>query len=167
MPVLKGTDFIKNLSSKPKVIFTTAYREYAVEGFELNATDYLLKPITFTRFFKAIERFTENKELEKDKNHVYVQVNKRNIKIVFDEILFIVSIKDYIRIHLKNENVIVKHSLSSFLEKLDSRFLRVHRSYIVNTDKITAYTKKDVEISNIEIVIGDYYKDEVINRLKN
>ncbi|MBW1297409.1 LytR/AlgR family response regulator transcription factor [Aquimarina litoralis] len=167
MPVLKGTDFFKNLTTKPKVIFTTAYREYAVEGFELNATDYLLKPITFSRFFKAIERFTENKKSVKKDDYIYVQSNKKNIKILFDEILFITSIKDYIQIHLEKEKIMIKHGLHTFLEKLDHRFLRVHRSYIVNTNKITAFTKKDIEINDIEIAIGEYYKDDVFDKLKN
>lgn len=166
MPVLKGTDFFKNLTVKPKVIFTTAYREFAIEGFDLNATDYLLKPITFSRFFKAIERFTENAELKKKGNHIYIQANKKNIKIVFDEILYIESINDYIRIHLEKEKIMFKHGLSAFLKRLDARFLRVQRSYIVNTDKITAFTKKDVEINTIEIPMGEYYKEDVLNILK-
>lgn len=165
MPVLKGTDFFKNLVTQPKVIFTTAYREYAIEGFELNATDYLLKPITFTRFFKAIERFRENTKLKKEGNHLFVQANKKNIKVLFDDILYIESIKDYIRIHLENEKIMCKHGLSTFLEKLDTRFLRVHRSYIVNTDKVTAFTKKDIEINAIEIPIGEYYKEQVLGTL--
>ena len=167
MPVLKGTAFFKDLTTKPKVIFTTAYREYAVEGFELNATDYLLKPITFSRFFKAIERFTENVKSAKKDDYIYVQANKKNVKILFDAILYIESIKDYIRIHTENEKIMIKHGLNTFLEKLDNRFLRVHRSYIVNTDKITAFTKKDIEIGTIEIVIGDYYKADVMHQLKN
>ncbi|WP_075341011.1 LytR/AlgR family response regulator transcription factor [Tenacibaculum agarivorans] len=167
MPVLKGTEFFKSLTTKPKVIFTTAYREYAVEGFELNATDYLLKPITFSRFFKAVERFIENKKTTIQDNYIYVQSNRKNIKILFDEILYIESIKDYIRIHLEKEKIMIKHGLSTFLEKLDYRFLRVHRSYIVNTTKITAFTKKDVEINDIEITMGESYKNEVIQKLKN
>lgn len=165
MPVLKGTEFLKNLTTKPKVIFTTAYREYAVEGFELNATDYLLKPITFSRFFKAVERFIENAKTSKKDDYIYVQANKKNIKILFDDILYIESIKDYIRIHLEKEKVMIKHGLSAFLEKLDSRFLRVHRSYIVNTDKVTAFTKKDIEIGTIEIPIGEHYKEQVLDTL--
>lgn len=165
MPVLKGTDFFKNLIAKPKVIFTTAYRDYAVEGFELNATDYLLKPITFSRFFKAVERFIENEKLKKEDSHIYVQANKKNIKVLFNDILCIESIKDYIRIHLENDKVMFKHGLSTFLNKLDARFLRVHRSYIVNTDKITAFTKKDIEINKLEIPIGEYYKKEVLHQL--
>lgn len=169
MPVLNGTDFFKSLAVKPKVIFTTAYRDYAVEGFELNAVDYLLKPITFSRFFKSIERFTESslkKPKEDIKNFIFVKSNKKNIKIVFDTILFIESIKDYIRIHLVNNKVMFKHGLGVFEDKLDNRFLRVHRSYIINKDKVNAFTKNDIEIHNIEIPIGEYYKKNTLEALQ-
>lgn len=174
MPVLKGTDFLKTLKHKPKVIFTTAYRDYAVEGFDLNAIDYLLKPITFLRFFQAIEKFTdtyksslgdsENSKIEEA--YMFVQSNKKNIKIFFDDVTYIESIKDYIKIHQLDSSVMLKHGITAFEEKLDSRFLRVHRSYIVNKQKITAYTKQDIEIGKIEIPIGDFYKANVIKHLK-
>ena len=169
MPVLKGTDFFKNLINKPKVIFTTAYRDYAVDGFNLNAVDYLLKPITFERFFKAIEKFLsstrsvgkaiEETEPEKD-GHVYIQKNGRHVKIRFENILYIESQKDYISIHLEKNEYSIKFSISSFREQLDDRFIRIHRSYIVNRDKITAFTKHDVEIGEIEIPIGESYKQQ-------
>lgn len=174
MPVLKGTDFLKTLKHKPKVIFTTAYRDYAVEGFDLNAIDYLLKPITFLRFFQAIEKFadiykssssdSENSKIEEA--YMFVQSNKKNIKIFFDDVTYIESIKDYIKIHQLDSSVMLKHGITAFEEKLDSRFLRVHRSYIVNKQKITAYTKQDIEIGKIEIPIGDFYKANVIKHLK-
>ena len=172
MPVLKGTDFFKNLVHKPKVIFTTAYRDYAVEGFELDAVDYILKPITFHRFFKSIEKFKNlqrNTEItfptsetsQQNIDFVYVRINRKQVKINFNTILYIESIKDYIRIHTELENYITKHSLSSFEKKLDSRFCRVHRSYIINKDKITAYTKNDIEIEKNEIPIGDNFRDNI------
>jgi len=174
MPVLKGTDFLKTINHKPKVIFTTAYRDYAIEGFDLNAVDYLLKPITFQRFFQAIEKFTDiNKPsivvLESSKpedSHIFIQSNKKNIKVFFEDINYIESIKDYIRIHLQESSLMIKHGITAFEEKLDSRFLRVHRSYIINSTKITAFTKKDVEIGKIEIPIGDFYKSNVLKQLK-
>lgn len=174
MPVLKGTDFLKILKHKPKVIFTTAYRDYAIEGFDLNAVDYLLKPITFLRFFQAIEKFTDTNKssfgvLESSKpedSHIYIQSNKKNIKVLFDDVIYIESIKDYIRIHLKDSSIMIKHGITAFEEKLDSRFIRVHRSYIINSTKITAFTKHDLEIGTIEIPIGDFYKANVIKKLK-
>lgn len=177
MPVLKGTDFFKNLMHKPKVIFTTAYRDYAIEGFELNAVDYILKPITFQRFFKAIEKFMAvqksiappplavsdpiNKEA-----FIYIRANRKHVKVYFDSILYVESLKDYIKIHLDGENHITKYSISSFEEKLDDRFMRIHRSYIVNNNKITAYTKNDIEIGSIEIPIGENFKENMSAFLK-
>lgn len=173
MPVLKGTEFLKNLVHKPKVIFTTAYREYAIESYELNVVDYLLKPIVFTRFFKAIEKFletqiVENSDRAKEANPIYmfVQSNKKNIKVHFDDVLYIESIKDYIKIYLEDKNLVIKHGLAAFKEKLDNRFVRVHRSYIVNSLKVTAYTKQDIEIGRIEIPIGDLYKKTALELLK-
>lgn len=168
MPLLKGTDFLKNLNQKPKVIFTTAYREYALEGFELNVVDYLLKPINFTRFLKAIEKFLEstNKVIESSvSKYIYIQSNKKNIKIVLDDVLYIESLKEYVQIHFKNRKVIFKGGITAFEQKLDHHFVRVHRSYIVNINKITAYTKSDIEIERIEIPIGDSYKDRVLTKI--
>lgn len=176
MPVLKGTDFFKNLLQKPKVIFTTAYRDYALDGFELNAIDYLLKPISFSRFFKAIEKFkstrsygnqlTKNIPLSTTNNHIFVTKNRKKIKLIFTDILYIESLKDYVKIHLKNESHTVKFSISAFEKELDNRFIRIHRSYIVNRNKITAYTKNDVEINTIEIPISDNYKENILGILK-
>jgi DNA-binding LytR/AlgR family response regulator len=172
MPVLKGTEFLKNLANKPKVIFTTAHREYAIESYELNVVDYLLKPIVFNRFFKAIEKFLETQTVvetiqQKEKvSHIFVQSNKKNIKVLLDDILYIESIKDYIKIHTTNERLVIKHGISAFEDKLDDRFVRVHRSYIVNSNKVTAFTKQDIEIGNIEVPIGDMYKKMALERLK-
>lgn len=175
MPVLKGTDFFKNLLFRPKVIFTTAYRDFALEGFELNAVDYLLKPITFSRFFKAIEKFLDHKQnsisLDKDtttinKDYVFVRKDRKQVKVFYDDISYVESIKDYIKIVCEKENHVVKLSLNFFNDILDSRFLRIHRSYIVNTEKITAYTNQDVEINRLEIPIGKSYKPSVLTFLK-
>jgi DNA-binding LytR/AlgR family response regulator len=173
MPVLKGTDFLKTITKKPKVIFTTAYRDYAIEGFDLNAVDYLLKPIVFERFFQSIEKFltvakTPIQHSIKDTSenlHIYVQSNKKNIKISLNDIQYIESIKDYIRIHLINSTIILKHGITAFESKLDSRFIRAHRSYIVNKHKVTAFTKNDIEIGVIEIPIGEHYKTNVLDNI--
>lgn len=173
MPVLKGTDFLKSIANKPKVIFTTAYRDYAIEGFDLNAVDYLLKPIVFERFFQSIQKFLELVkppvlQSTKDSNedlHIYVRSNKKNIKVLFSSIEYIESIKDYIRIHLADSTLMLKHGITAFEDKLDSRFVRVHRSYIVNKDKVTAFTKNDIEIGTTEIPIGEHYKVNVLNNL--
>lgn len=174
MPVLTGVDFFKNLVNKPKVIFTTAYRDYAVEGFELDAIDYLLKPITFARFFKAVEKFRNQQQPVKKESttvtnkddYIFIREDRKQVKIYLNDILYIESLKDYIKIHTKGTKHIIKHTISSFHDVLDARFLRTHRSYIVNSDKITAYTSHDIEIESIEIPIGESYRKDVIVSLK-
>jgi len=176
IPVLKGTDFFKNLIHRPNVIFTTAHRDFALDGFELNAVDYLLKPISFARFFKAIEKFVGHQgsppapsdSIVDDKNdYVFVRKDRKQVKMFFDDIFYVESVKDYIKIITKAESHLIKHSLTSFEDMLDNRFLRTHRSYLVNLDKITAYTNHDVEIGKMEIPIGDSYKSVVHKLLKS
>ncbi len=168
MPLMKGTDFFKNLLHKPKVIFTTAYRDYAFDGFELNAVDYLLKPITFERLFQATEKFL-GQQMEAlpaptlpdetaQKDHIFVRKNRKQVKVLLDTILYIESLKDYITIHCADEKHTIKYSISAFQKLLDARFLRIHRSYIVNVSQVTAYTKQDVEIGRQELPIGEQYR---------
>lgn len=176
MPLLTGIEFLKSLSNPPKVIFTTAYREYAIESYELEVVDYLLKPISFDRFFKAINKFFKAIESaapvkvsidsQNTSGFVYVNSNKKHHKISFSEILYVESIKDYIRIHLHDKTIVTKDKISDFAQKLPANFLRTHRSYIVNSDKITAYTVHDVEIGSIEIPIGISYKKQLLEELK-
>lgn len=178
MPEVTGIDFIKNTTIQPKVILTTAYREYALEGYELDIIDYLLKPISFIRFYKSINKYrtlnaaiqpSSRKSLEMDitSDHIFVNSNKKMIRIEFNNILFIDSIKDYVRIHTVNDTIITKDKISSFVQRLPSYFLRVHRSYIINTRKIAALTSKDVVLlGGMEIPIGASYK-EIIKLIKN
>ena len=178
MPLLTGIDFVKSLQNPPAIIFTTAFRNYAIESYELEVVDYLIKPITFTRFFKAINKFKRlyhqsplvdipitNDSLIND--HIYVNSNKKFIKVNFNNILFVESIKDYIRIHTPDKNITTKDKISEFEKKLPDEFLRVHRSFIVNTKKIVAFTALEIEVGEKEIPIGSSYKKEVLARLKN
>lgn len=173
MPLLKGNDFLKKLKNPPKVIFTTAYREYAIEGYELNVIDYLLKPITFDRFFVSIEKFkqlqTPQKEIKTiNDNHIFVTSGSKNIKIVFDEILYVESLKDYITIHLESgKSHHIKQNISIFEKQLDFNFVRIHRSFIIQTKKLTAYSKNEVEINFVEIPIGNSYKENWLSHLEN
>jgi DNA-binding LytR/AlgR family response regulator len=163
------------MENPPEIIFTTAHRDYAVTSYELDVVDYLLKPISFTRLFKAINKYKalkgsqvkeSPKVAEVANDHMYVNSNKKFIKISFDEILYVESLKDYVRIHLEDKKVMTKDTIGSFLKKLPSQFLRVHRSYIVNTTKVTAFTSLDVEIGRQEIPIGASYKNDTIDFLK-
>lgn len=178
MPTLTGIEFLKSLSNPPKVIFTTAYREYALESYELEVVDYLLKPISFDRFFKAINKFlktetpvqkSQPKTIEKEgtSNYIYVNVNKKHHRINYDDILYAESLKDYVRIHTTSTSITTKEKISDFESKLPSYFLRTHRSYIVNTQKISAYTMHDIEIGDIEIPIGISYKQQVLGELSS
>ena len=177
MPMLTGIEFLKSLSNPPRVIFTTAYREYAIESYELDVVDYLLKPISFDRFFKAINKYfkvVETKsvtvvaesKLDDSTRHIYVNMNKKHHKILFADILYAESLKDYVRIHTLDASIITKDKISDFEKKLPSSFLRTHRSYIVNQSKITAFTAQDIEIGDIEIPIGISYKKGVLEVLK-
>lgn len=180
MPVLTGLEFAKSLQHPPSIIFTTAYREYAVESYELNVVDYLLKPITFTRFFKAINKFLNSRQTEptpiiqvsapasssSEPAFIYVNANKKHIKVLFQDILYVESIKDYVRIHTKDQRITTKDKISEFGQKLPNHFLRIHRSFIVNQRQITAFTAHDVEIGEAEIPIGVSYKKGVFEVLK-
>lgn len=172
MPVVTGIDFIKNTRIQPKVILTTAYREYALEGYELDIIDYLLKPISFIRFYKAINKYRvlyttktptiKSSEMDIASDHIFVNSNKMMIRIAFNDMLFVDSIKDYVRIHTATDTIITKDKISAFVQKLPSNFLRVHRSYIINTEKIAALTAKDVVLlGGMEIPIGASYKEKM------
>lgn len=174
MPGINGISFIKSLANPPAVILTTAFREYAFESYEIEVVDYLLKPISFDRFFKAINKHLKSKTSApeipvapaKTGGSIYVYSNKKNLKVYFDDILYVESIKDYITIHTNDGQVISKNTITNFEELLPVVFLRIHRSFIVNTAKITAYTHQDIEIGDKEIPIGASYKRVVLEQLK-
>jgi DNA-binding LytR/AlgR family response regulator len=169
MPFISGIDFIKTLQNPPKIILTTAHKEFAVESYELNVLDYLLKPISFERFLKAINKLEQDsskviKPLIDDSESdvfIYVKSEKKNVKILLKEILFIESLKDYIKIHMLNRTVVTQLSISSIEQRLPESFLRIHRSFIIARDKITAYTPHDFEIGKYQIPIGRNYKAAV------
>ncbi len=174
MPNITGIDFLKSLSSPPSVIFTTANKNYAIEGFDLNVVDYILKPITFERLFKAVNRVYENvnreKKTEKPESNefLYLKENKKMVKVYFKNILYFESIKDYVKVVTLCKTVITKQQLSYFESSLNnSKFLRIHRSFIVATDKIDAYSLSGIDIGDTELPIGRKYKETVIEALGN
>lgn len=173
MPVIKGIDFFKSLVVKPQVIFTTAYREYALEGFEVSALDYLLKPIIFERFFLAVQKFFKTKEkvgnvlvdgpnTAPSEEVIFVNKGHRKIKVDLTEVKYIESFKDYIKIHIDNKEIKIKENIGVFQKRVGIGFLRIHRSYIVNTVYITGYTKHDVLINGHEFPIGSSYRERVL-----
>lgn len=171
MPKLMGHELLRTLRNPPKVIFTTAYKEYAVDAFELEAVDYLLKPITLERLLKAINKLSPAQTVEKkeeqhivdNEGFVYFRADRKMIKVGYNEILYIESMKDYIKIVREHEKpLLVKQPISSVEEALPSNlFLRIHRSYIVSLSRITAFTNHDVEIAGIEIPIGRLYAHQL------
>lgn len=177
MPQITGIDFLKTLKNPPAVIITTAYREFALDGYDLDIVDYLLKPITFDRFFKAVDRYLRTTQAHEPKSNtlhnnidqfIYIKTGSKFLKLYNDDILYIESLKDYVIIHCKNQKINVKYKISDMEIELKAlNFLRVHRSYIVNQQKITAFTANDIEIGSQEIPIGTNYKEYVFKILKN
>jgi two-component system LytT family response regulator len=176
MPLITGLDFLKSLKNPPKVIITTAFRNYAVEGYELDVIDYLLKPITFNRFLKAIEKYYQHVARDshevikdsKESDFIYLRSNKKNYKIYTTDILYIESIKDYIQVHSRDDKLIVKQTMSEVEALLAGKsFLRIHRSYLINVEKITAFTVTDIQINKTELPIGSSYKQFVSSALNS
>jgi len=178
MPKILGTEFLKNLSHPPKVIFVTAYRDYAVEGYELDAVDYLVKPVSFERFFKAITKLnrmmgkeTISASIDYKSNpeaFVYLKVDKDMKKIFVNDIVYIESWKDYIKLFLVNgRNLIVKQTITAMENLLsEHKFMRVHRSYMVSINKISGYNGISVQLETKEIPIGRLYKQVVMEKLQ-
>ncbi len=174
MPVLKGTDFYQGLAHRPRVIFTTAYRDYALEGFELEAVDYLLKPITFARFFRATQRFLASAQAgrltpedsgESNNASIFIRVNRKDVRLALADVVYVQGLKDYVRVHTRNSVFTVKETMTSLSQRMGEGFLRVHRSYLVNQSAITALTRHDVELGELEIPIGDTYRDSVVEKM--
>lgn len=174
MPKLSGIDFLKTLKNPPKVIFTTAFRDYALQGFELEIVDYLLKPIPFDRFLKAVAKVlhqpaTISNSSKPDvvpDNYVYFKVDKKMIKTKMADVLYIESIKDYVKVRTGEREIVTQQKISYLEESLPrEQFLRIHRSFIVNLEKIDAYSATDVEIGKHSIPIGRNYKNDVMKIL--
>jgi DNA-binding LytR/AlgR family response regulator len=181
MPRLNGIEFLKTLQSPPKIIFTTAYRDYAIEAFDLDVADYLLKPIPFSRFLKALSKIfsllhhkptiappappanplEESPNLQGQEN-IIVRADKKMVKIALDDILYVESLKDYVIIYLPSRRIVTKQKISYLEQKLpEGSFLRIHRSYLVAISKIQAFSPNHVEINNQELPIGRSHKSEV------
>ena len=176
MPKISGLSLAKSIQHKSQVIFTTAYREYAIEGFDLQAVDYLLKPISFDRFLKAVQKYfdlhiskeTVKKEvqyLEKETS-IFVRSDRKMVKVRFKEINYIESLSDYVKIFTDKETIITRETISNIESKLPSNeFLRTHRSYIVSIPKIDSFTNEFLELDKKAIPISRSYKENVLQKL--
>jgi DNA-binding LytR/AlgR family response regulator len=186
MPKLTGIELLRNIAHPPKVVFTTAYRDYALQGYELDVMDYLLKPISFERFLRAVNKVYQHGSTVLSASHpaadaltdswreppsydeafIYLKADKKMIKVLLSEVLYLESLKDYVRVHTRNKTVTAYQRISYMEEKLpEDRFMRIHRSYIVALGKIDAYCTPWVEIDGKEIPIGRNYRSEVIRAL--
>jgi two-component system LytT family response regulator len=189
MPSLSGLELLKMLRHPPKVIITTAYREYALDGYDLDLIDYLLKPITFDRFLKAIQRLLRHIDAPpaqpsplkpaaprapaamaapSEPPTLYIKSGYRNLRLPADTILYMESLKDYVKIHTTTGPITTKYKISEMEADLESsHFLRIHRSFIVNLRHISAYTSSHVEIGATELPIGESYKEYVLKVIRN
>lgn len=159
LPKLKGLDFLKTLANPPAIIITTAYHEYAVEGFNLNVTDYLLKPFGFERFLVAINKVKSSAAGESRK-YLFLNVQKKKVKVMLDDIIYIESQREYVRIVTTRKEYISKMSTHEVEDLLPAdKFRRVHRSFIISIGKIESYTSEIIEVNGVSIPIGRGYKD--------
>lgn len=178
MPEISGLSFAKTMNKNIKVIFTTAYREYAIDGFDLQAVDYLLKPISFERLLQAINKFlneniaittkSTSEILPQETNFIFVRSERKMIKVNFFEINYIESFSDYIKIHLNKQTIITRETITNIEAKLPKKdFMRIHRSFIVSVPKITLFTNEFIEINKKAISISRSYKKDVLKRFDN
>lgn len=177
MPKMTGINFLKILKDPPKVIIVSAYREYALQGFELDVVDYLLKPVSFERFLKAIDKYyshhnirqpasTGNSAEPASPEIIWVRADRKNVRIEVNRIKYIEGLKDYVKIHLDDQLVISKMTMKEMEDRLDkNKFLRIHRSYLVSVVKITAYTQDSVEVEKNVLPIGYSYRNGVLDIL--
>jgi len=175
MPEISGISFAQSINSNIKIIFTTAYRDYAVEGFELQAVDYLLKPISFERLLKAVNTYFDvysnnQNDIKNGHDHspfMFVRSERIMVKINFSDIIYIESFSDYIKIHLPNKTIITRENISAIEAKLPKdQFIRIHRSYIISLKNITSFTNEQVTVLEKSIPISRSYKTKVLKLLE-
>lgn len=166
MPARNGIEFYKMLENSPMVIFTTAYSEYAVEGFNVNATDYLLKPFSPDRFMQALQKARGEWDFRKKQaiqTHLMIRADYKLHRVPYEDILYIEGLDDYIQIYLVNKpKIVARYSMKNILEQLpESLFIRVHRSFIVPIKRVESVQYKSLQIGDMVIPIGETYKDEI------
>lgn len=167
MPVIDGLSFLKSLKNAPAVILTTAYPNHAIEGFDLDVVDYLLKPISFERFLKAVNKVMEQRKSiingEANSDYMFVKVDSKLVKVNFAEIVYIEGMKDYLKIFVKERPLVVHQTMKKIEDLLPrNKFIRVHKSYIVSIGAVNSIVGNFIEINGKEIPIGANYKDQLI-----
>ncbi len=167
MPVIDGLSFLKSLKNPPAVILTTAYPNHAIEGFDLNVADYLLKPISFERFLKAVNKVIEQHKIQGDgdtqSDYMFMKVDSKLVRVNYADITYIEGMKDYLKIYTKEKLLVVHQTMKKIEEILPkSRFIRVHKSYMVSLGAVSSIVGNFVEINGKEIPIGANYKDDLI-----
>lgn len=178
MPEISGIDFLRSLKNPPKVIITTAYREFAFEAFELDALDFLLKPVSLERFLKAINKYYRiNRDELKilngpcpdligEANYLYVKENKRVVKVFLKDIKYIEGLSEYVQIYTDKKKVVTKTSLIALADKLpEDQFLRIHKSYIISIARVESFTANAIDISGKELPIGRSFKNAILSAL--
>jgi DNA-binding LytR/AlgR family response regulator len=176
MPEINGMDMVRSIKSKPAVVFTTAYTEHAIQAFELDAIDYLLKPISFERFIKAVNKAihyvalghkeqlpadVQHPPLAEEEDYIFVKADKKIIKIKLDDVHYIEGLKDYVMIYTTDQRIITLQTMKNLEERLPSnKFLRVHRSFIISLDKLKSVVGNAVEIKDKLIPLGKHYRDD-------
>ncbi|MEH6406058.1 MAG: LytTR family DNA-binding domain-containing protein [Leeuwenhoekiella sp.] len=175
MPGISGISFARSINSSIKIIFTTAYREYAIDGFNLHAVDYLLKPISFERLWEAITHFkdtfwdqesTLTNAITQEPQFIFIRVDRKMVKMNFDQIYYIESLSDYLKIHTAEKFITIREKISAIEEKLSKeQFLRIHRSFIISITQIESFTTEYVVVANQSLPISRSYKEEVLNIL--
>ncbi|HMC84071.1 MAG TPA: response regulator transcription factor [Chitinophagaceae bacterium] len=175
LPKLKGIDFLESLKYPPRVIITSAYQEYALQAFDGNVTDYLLKPIRFTRFLKAVNKLNQQVPIQAaasnlpfpERRFLFFNVAKKKVKIYLDEIYYVESMREYVRITAQGTTIMTKFVLNEVEDLFaNDNFIRVHRSFIVSKERITAFSSNEVEVNGVQIPIGRTYKDFVLSVLE-
>ena len=177
MPEISGLTLANSVNNRTKIIFTTAYREYAVEGFDLQVVDYLLKPISFERFLKAVQKYfdlhvsvktSSSVSKEESQDSIFVRSDRKMIKVRFEEIQYIESLSDYIKIYTHKDVIVTRETIKNIESKLPIRdFLRIHRSFIVSLKAIDSYTNEYVEVGKKAIPISRSYKETTLEKLQS
>lgn len=170
MPKLKGLDFLKILNNPPAVILTTAHRNYALESYEHEILDYLLKPISFERFIQAVNRFKRAEPLDSSLKQVnrdpiskviYIKSDRKTVKLLLADIFYIEGMNNYVIFHTENKRHVVYRSITDLLMELDQRFVRIHKSYVINKDKVESFSKEGVNLLDKEIPVGKMYRQSL------